>query len=76
MEPIVLFCIVNVLKLNPLLVHYNKYYNTNTGIENLAKIRIKFGCDMLIQNPNMNSIKKITKYTLAKRKHLLALFSW
>ncbi len=54
----------NILKLNPLLVHYNKYYNTNTGIENLAKLRIKFGCDMLIQNPNMDSIKKITKYTL------------
>ena len=60
----ILHIVKNVLKLNPLLVHYNKYYNTNTGIENLAKIRIKFGCDMLIQNPNMNSIKKITKYTL------------
>lgn len=56
----------NVLKLNPLLVHYNKYYNTNVGIENLAKLRIKFGCDILIQNTNINSVKKITKYTLYK----------
>ena len=39
----ILHIVKNVLKLNPLLVHYNKYYNTNTGIENLAKIRIKFG---------------------------------
>ncbi len=60
----------NILKLNPLLVHYNKYYNTNLSIENLSNLRIKFGCDIIIQNLNMNSIKKLTKYTLYKKGNI------
>lgn len=56
----------NILKLNPLLVTYNNYYNSPLGIKNLSNLRMKFDCDILIKNVNPNSVKKITKYTLRK----------
>lgn len=52
------------LGLNPLLVTYNKYFNTPLGIRNLANLRIKFNCDILVQNVNPVSVKKITRTTL------------
>jgi len=52
------------LGLNPLLVTYNKYFNTPLGIWNLANLRIRFDCDILVQNVNPNSVKKITRTTL------------
>ena len=52
------------LGLNPLLVTYNKYFNTPLGIRNLANLRIKFNCDILIQNVNPYSVKRITRTTL------------
>jgi N-acetyl sugar amidotransferase len=52
------------LGLNPLLVHYNKYYNTALGIRNLANLRIRFDCDILVQNVNPRSVRKITATTL------------
>jgi N-acetyl sugar amidotransferase len=52
------------LGLNPLLVTYNKYFNTPLGIRNLANLRIKFNCDILIQNVNPHSVKRITRTTL------------
>jgi len=52
------------LGLNPLLVTYNKYFNTPLGIRNLANLRIKFNCDILVQNINPESVKKITRSTL------------
>jgi len=56
----------NILKLEPLLVTYNKYFNTPLGIRNLANLRIKFDCDLLTQNINPHLVKKITKHTLRK----------
>jgi N-acetyl sugar amidotransferase len=60
--------IVHVVKerlgLNPLLVTYNKYFNTSLGIRNLANLRIRFDCDILVQNVNPVSVKKITRTTL------------
>ena len=52
------------LGLNPLVVNYNKYFNTPLGIRNLANLRTKFDVDILVQNVNPNSVKKITRYTL------------
>ena len=52
------------LGLNPLLVTYNKYFNTPLGIHNLANLRIRFNCDILYQNVNPTSVKKITRTTL------------
>ena len=54
----------NKLGLNPLLVSYNKYYNTPLGVRNLANLRIEFDCGIIIQNVNPQSVKKITKTTL------------
>lgn len=54
----------NKLGLNPLLVTYNKYFNTPLGIRNLANLRIKFDCDILIQNVNPINVKNITRTTL------------
>lgn len=52
------------LGLNPLLVTYNKYFNTALGIRNLANLRIRFDCDLLQQNVNPHSVKKIVRSTL------------
>ena len=54
----------NLLGLNPLLVTYNKYFNTPLGIWNLSNLRIKFNVDIIIQNVNPVSVKQITKTTL------------
>ncbi len=54
------------LGLNPLLVTYNKYFNTPLGISNLANLRIRFNCDILYQNVNPLSVKNITRSTLRR----------
>ena len=54
------------LGLNPLLVSYNKYFNTPLGIRNLANLRSKFNVDILVQNVNPNTVKKITRSTLRR----------
>lgn len=62
--------IVHVVKerlgLNPLLVTYNKYFNTPLGIRNLANLRIRFDCDIVIQNVNPLSVRKITRTSLRR----------
>ena len=60
----IVYIVKEKLKLNPLLVTYNKYWNTPLGIRNLANLRIKFNCDILTQNVNPHSVKKIVKTTL------------
>jgi N-acetyl sugar amidotransferase len=52
------------LGLNPLLVSYNKYWNTPVGIKNLANLRIRFKCDIVMQNVNPIAVKNIVKTTL------------
>jgi len=54
------------LGLNPLLVSYNKYFNTPLGIRNLANLRIRFNCDLIQQNVNPVSVKKIVRTTLRR----------
>ncbi|MDC1382736.1 N-acetyl sugar amidotransferase [Candidatus Puniceispirillum sp.] len=54
----------NRLGMNPLLVTYNRYFNTPLGIRNLANLRINFDSDILIQNVNPVSVKNITRTTL------------
>ncbi len=62
----ILHLVKQKLKLNPLIVSYNKYFNTPLGINNLSNLRIKFNCDILIQNVNPKSVKNITKETLRR----------
>lgn len=54
------------LGLNPLLVTYNKYFNTPLGIRNLANLRIRFDCDILVQNVNPLSVKAVTRTALRR----------
>lgn len=64
--------VVNQLKLKPLLVTYNRYYNTPIGIRNLANLRRQFDTDILMQNVNPKSVKAIIRTTLRK----LGSFHW
>lgn len=54
------------LGLNPLLVSYNKYFNTPLGVRNLANLRIRFDCDILLQNVSPLSVKRIVATTLRR----------
>ena len=56
----------NILKLNPLLVSYNRLYNTSVGIRNLSLLKTVFDCDLLSLNVNPQTVRKITRYTLEK----------
>lgn len=58
--------IKNIYGMNPLLVTYNKHYNTDVGIRNLANLRIKFDCDIMTLTVNPETVKKITRATLRK----------
>ena len=62
----ILHTVKEKLKLNPLVVSYNKYFNTPVGIRNLANLRSKFNVDILIQNINPKLVKKVTKTTISK----------
>jgi len=66
--------IKNVYKMHPLLVSYNKQYNTKRGIRNLAYLRTIFGCDFNMLTVSPITVKKITRYTVKNGEHLLALF--
>jgi N-acetyl sugar amidotransferase len=56
----------NVYGLNPLLVTYNKHYNTAVGVRNLANLRIRFDCDIMTKTVNPETVKKITRGTLRR----------
>lgn len=58
--------IKNVYKMNPLLVTYNKHYNTAEGVRNLANLRIQFDCDIMTLTVNPEIVKNITRATLRK----------
>jgi N-acetyl sugar amidotransferase len=54
----------NVFKMNPLLVSYNKHYNTGRGIRNLAYLRTLFDCDAVLETVSPIKVKKITRATI------------
>lgn len=56
----------NILGMNPLLVTYNKHYNTDIGVRNLANLRIQFNCDIMTLTVNPETVKKITRATMRK----------
>ncbi len=57
----------NVLKLNPLLVQYNKHYNTRLGIRNLAHLRIAFDCDLIANVVSPDAVRALNRATLIER---------
>lgn len=52
------------LGLNPLVVSYNKQFNTPLGIRNLANLRIRFDVDFLQHTVNPETVKRVTRTTL------------
>jgi N-acetyl sugar amidotransferase len=68
------YFIVHTLKhiygLNPLLVTYNKHYNTDRGVRNLAHLRIAFNCDILTLTLAEETVKKMTRASLRRRGSL------
>ena len=56
----------NILGMNPLLVTYNKHYNTELGIRNLAYLSTIFDCDLITLTVNPETVKKITRATMRK----------
>ena len=57
----------NVLGLHPLLVTYNKQYNTHLGIRNLAYLRTLLGCDIMTMTVSPERAKRITRESLRQR---------
>jgi N-acetyl sugar amidotransferase len=64
------FFIVHTVKkrlgLNPLLVTYNKHYNTAVGIRNLARLRTLMDCDLMTQIVDPERVKRITRATFRR----------
>lgn len=64
------FFIVHTVKkelgLNPLLVTYNKQYNTDLGIRNLARLRIALGCDIITLTVDPEAVRRVTRATLRR----------
>jgi N-acetyl sugar amidotransferase len=56
----------NVYGMNPLLVTYNKQYNTAVGVRNLTNLRIRFNCDIMTLTVNPETVKKLTRATLRR----------
>jgi N-acetyl sugar amidotransferase len=56
----------NVYGMNPLLVTYNKHYNTDIGIRNLAYLRIHFDCDLMTLTVDPATVKKMTRASMRK----------
>ena len=60
----ILHNVVHRLKLKPLVVTYNKYFNTPVGIANLARLRIAFDVDFQQKNVDPRVVKKLTRSAL------------
>lgn len=52
--------------MNPLLVSYNKHYNTSLGIRNLANLKTSMDCDLMTLSLSPEKVKKITRATLRR----------
>ena len=52
--------------MNPLLVSYNRQYNTERGIRNLAYLRTVFDCDYLQQVISPERVKRISRATIRR----------
>lgn len=56
----------NVYGMNPLLVTYNKHYNTHVGNRNYAYLKTLFNCDALSLIVQPQKVQKITRESLKK----------
>jgi N-acetyl sugar amidotransferase len=65
------FFIVHLVRkvygLNPLLVVYNRHYNSRAGIYNIERLRTVFGCDIVTLTLAPELVKRVMRATLAER---------
>lgn len=65
------FFIVHLVRkvygLNPLLVVYNRHYNSRAGIYNIAQLRTVFGCDIVTMTLAPDLVRRIMLATLIER---------
>ncbi len=52
------------LGLNPLVVSYNRHYNSPLGIRNLANLRIRFNVDIRQLTVNPETVRRVTRTSL------------
>lgn len=62
----IVYTVKKIYGMNPLLVTYNKQYNTAEGVRNLANLRIQFNCDIMTLTVNPDIVKKITRASIRK----------
>lgn len=64
------FFIVDTIKnefgLNPLLVTFNRHYNTAAGIFNLEQLRTRLGCDIITMTLNPAVYKRLILHSLER----------
>jgi N-acetyl sugar amidotransferase len=53
--------------LNPLLVTYNRHYNSRAGIYNVARLRTVFGCDIVTLTLDPALVRRVMRASLALR---------
>ena len=58
--------VIKELGLRPLLVTYNKHYNTERGIRNLASLRTLFGLDLITMTVSPETVKNVTRASMRK----------
>lgn len=64
--------IQKVYGLNPLLVTYNRHYNSRAGIYNIARLRTALGCDIQTLTLRPSLVKRMMRATLSE----LGSFHW
>lgn len=62
----ILDLVVNTYKLNPLLVVFNRHFNSKLGIKNLELIRSIYGTDIFIYTINQDFYRFLIKTSLKK----------
>ncbi len=62
----------HLLGMNPLLVSYNRLYNSKIGIANLERLRTRLGCDLFTWTPEPEKVRKISRATFT----LFGSFHW
>ena len=56
-----------VYRLNPLLVVYNRHYNSSSGLHNIIRLRTAFGCDIITLTLAPELVKRVMRTTLEQR---------
>jgi N-acetyl sugar amidotransferase len=62
----IIHTVKNVYGMNPLVVSYNRHYNTRRGLRNYAYLKTLFNCDAMEMVVDPAKIKRLTRYTLKR----------